>query len=406
MPYVDLPQSEVQLWWISNIPGDDLAQLRAKPKPLVILLHPAFLTSEWRKPQLTDPTLNESCYMIALDGPNNGRSKCSHYISHNYPTQHDTWSEAAMLALFAHALNLPPFHIFAEMTVASDAAEKFAILFPQQCLSLTLLIVFMPLNNPELQKAYMDTASVMVNAEDFESLEEAHHPFSISEDDLDRFMEIAQNHHTSGHTSNPVLATCIALALRQPATPEEYARLTQPTLLMQGDNSPVVPTWLSEQHAAELVNSPTRIEPIQGACAVFGGMDYWAPTVNRLFAGFLASQPFSRDGSVRCTIDTADLRRALELVATWEKNPSISNKDPMSMWSYCRLSPAAVEQIKTRFIPTFTQDPNRKPFDPPEGQPRRKYSERYNETWAKSLKFEPSRPEPTIVYLTRKTEIF
>ncbi|KAF8307731.1 hypothetical protein DL93DRAFT_2087696 [Clavulina sp. PMI_390] len=50
-----------------------------------------------------------------------------------------------MLALFAQALHLPPFHIFAEHVVACDIANKFAILFPQQYLSLTLIGIFPPI---------------------------------------------------------------------------------------------------------------------------------------------------------------------------------------------------------------------------------------------------------------------
>lgn len=108
------------------------------------MMHAIMLSTEWRSEQLTDSLLSDACYMIAFDGVVSGRTKCPAYISKGLVYEHDAWAEAAMIALFAQTLDLPPFHIFAEQVVSQAAAERFAILFPHQCLSLTLLAVFPP----------------------------------------------------------------------------------------------------------------------------------------------------------------------------------------------------------------------------------------------------------------------
>lgn len=83
--------------------------------------------------------------MIAFDGVTCGRTRCPVYASKPLANQHDAWAEAAMIALLARELDLPPFHIFAEQIIAIKASERFAILFPNQLLSLTYVGVPPPL---------------------------------------------------------------------------------------------------------------------------------------------------------------------------------------------------------------------------------------------------------------------
>lgn len=108
------------------------------------MMHAIMLSTEWRSEQMTDSLLSDSCYMIAFDGVVSGKTRCPNYISSGLVYEHDAWAEAAMIALFAQALDLPPFHLFAEQANATGAAKRFTALFPNQCLSLTLLAVFPP----------------------------------------------------------------------------------------------------------------------------------------------------------------------------------------------------------------------------------------------------------------------
>ncbi|KAF8299645.1 hypothetical protein DL93DRAFT_2102909 [Clavulina sp. PMI_390] len=282
--------------------------------------------------------------MIAIDGPNARRFRCPNYLAHEYPLKHDTWAEAGMLALFAQALDLPPFHIFAEQTVACDMSKKFAILFPRQCLSITLIGVFPPVDESWFHEAYLEAALAWAAAEDLESLEEAQSSLGwlyffterdhniLNEDEMDRFME-----HFS---SIPMMAA-------------------------------------AEQHAAFFVNSNPRLERIPGASLVFSVSERWAPEVNTRYASFLADQPFSRTNA--CTVDEVALRNALSIVANFENDSSITQKDPMSMWSYSRITAAAAEEIKTLLLPALALE-RKTPIVPP-GCHVRKYSERYDEEW-------------------------
>ncbi|KAF8307732.1 hypothetical protein DL93DRAFT_2101092 [Clavulina sp. PMI_390] len=390
MPYVDLRHSEVQLYWTSNIPGDDLNCLHTHPKPLIILLHPVLLSSEWRKHQLEDPNLNRAFYMIAIDGPTSGRSKCKNYLAHEHALKHDTWAEAAMLALFSQSLSLPPFHILAEQVVACDVANKFAILFPQQCLSLTLLAVFPPVDDPGFHQSYQEASLTWAGAQDLETLEEAQSGFawlyfftdreynSLDEDEMDRFMEYFRTRHGPGDPSNGLLSAGITAGCRQPPSPEQLALIRQPILLMQGANSLISMMSAAEEQAALYASAKVQLEPIPGAPLIFGVTKRWAPTVNQNIASFITSQVF--DPANFCSIDEAALRNALKQIAESEYQPSIAKRDPMSMWNYSRVAAGTAEHIRARLIPALTLE-GKPPMIPP-GHCIRKYSERHDEKWS------------------------
>lgn len=124
-----------------NIPNDDLSLLRTHPKPLVLMMHGTMLSVETLTPQLDDPFLTGTAYIIAFDQINCGRTICPSYRSNKRIFQHDEWTDGAVIALFVKALGLPPFHLFAQQYRGVYAAKRFAILWPEQVLSLTLISV-------------------------------------------------------------------------------------------------------------------------------------------------------------------------------------------------------------------------------------------------------------------------
>ncbi|KAF8307261.1 hypothetical protein DL93DRAFT_135886 [Clavulina sp. PMI_390] len=133
----------------------------------------------------------------------------------------------------------------------------------------------------------------------------------------------------------------------------------------------------AEQHATFFVNSHPRLERIPGASLVFSVSERWASEVNTRYASFLADQSFNPAST--CTVDEAALRNALSIVADFENDTSITQRDPMAMWSYSRMTAAAAEEIKTLLLPTLALE-HKKPIVPA-GCHVRKYSERYDEEW-------------------------
>lgn len=120
----------------ANLPNDDLTHINRKP--LIILLAPLFLSVDFLDPQFNDAQLSSVYNMIAFDQITHGKTLFPSYISGGFGAIQDTWTDAAILALFCHTLGLPPAHIFAAQNNSVNAALRFSILFPNQCLSMTL----------------------------------------------------------------------------------------------------------------------------------------------------------------------------------------------------------------------------------------------------------------------------
>lgn len=103
MPYIDLVTGQddyVSLWYTTNSASGTVGGFDPD-KPIVIMLHPIFLDSEWLYLQLQDPRLDDNFNIIAFDGRCAGRT-------HSRPTgKHDHWTDAADLA-FAIQVRPPP----------------------------------------------------------------------------------------------------------------------------------------------------------------------------------------------------------------------------------------------------------------------------------------------------------
>lgn len=106
MPYVEIPQDDVSLYWRSNLPNDDLSYIRSNPKPVILLLHPLFMCTDFLDAQFTDPLLVENFHLIAFDSVSYGHTKNPRYMSQ--VVHHDAWVEGAIIARFCDALDLPP----------------------------------------------------------------------------------------------------------------------------------------------------------------------------------------------------------------------------------------------------------------------------------------------------------
>ncbi|THG99570.1 hypothetical protein EW026_g2816 [Hermanssonia centrifuga] len=132
MPFVDIVSADdyVSLWYWTNTPSNNVGTFDLQ-KPTIALLHPVGLDSSWMQAQTEDPRLYCEFNIIMFDTRITGKSECK------FTGKHDLWVSAADLAHAFYHLKLPPAHIFAP-DLSTLAALRFAALFPQLCLSLTL----------------------------------------------------------------------------------------------------------------------------------------------------------------------------------------------------------------------------------------------------------------------------
>ncbi|PFH52569.1 hypothetical protein AMATHDRAFT_139549 [Amanita thiersii Skay4041] len=144
-----------------NVSGFDPA------KPSIILLHPFLLDSSWLDYQFDDIRLYQNYNMIAFDMRTGGRSQCKG------SGVHDSWVDAADLAFCHQILHLPPCHILAFESLSVNCALRFAALFPEMCLSLTLCNIPSPTESKCIKTAYHDMMDKWCFAEDLEAFEDA-----------------------------------------------------------------------------------------------------------------------------------------------------------------------------------------------------------------------------------------
>ena len=94
--------------------------------------------------QFQDPILGEVYNLIAIDGLTSGRTQCPSYVDSGKAALHDSWVDAALVALFCQAFDLPPVHLFAVQMIATCTAMRFAAVFRERCLSMSICSVAGP----------------------------------------------------------------------------------------------------------------------------------------------------------------------------------------------------------------------------------------------------------------------
>lgn len=107
MPYVDLVTGQddyASLWYTTNSLSGTVGDFDPD-KPIIIMLHPIFLDSEWLYLQLQDPRLDHNFNIIAFD------ARCAGRTQSRPNGKHDHWTDAADLAfaIQVRLLSLYPF---------------------------------------------------------------------------------------------------------------------------------------------------------------------------------------------------------------------------------------------------------------------------------------------------------
>ncbi|KAI0721973.1 hypothetical protein C8T65DRAFT_705024 [Cerioporus squamosus] len=386
MPYVDLVSSDdySAIWYNTNAPAGTVSGFDPE-KPTLVMLHPLFLDSTWTHPQLDDPRLNANFNIIVFDTRTTGKSLFR-------PTgRHDLWVAAADLAHCFYHLRLPPAHIFAP-ELYTWTALRFATLFPELCLSLTLCNVTPQTELKSVFDALEELAHLWCYAEDLESFETAckelvnsyaadAHPDVI--DELVAFWEV----HYPPFRRTHVITNLNLVLNRTPMSADELANVRCPVLIIQVRICCTLYLHHSQSsYQAERKASIACSSRLLVPAAMHGYLTVLsASIVNQVLNKFLVRQPPARSDLNEPTMSLADrMRIALDQLAEFRDDPSISERDPASPLSFCcvteevRKSQEELYHIYSEGLQTALS-----PLAP-DGRPLRKYSERKDEHWLDS----------------------
>ncbi|KAI0268106.1 alpha/beta-hydrolase [Gloeopeniophorella convolvens] len=385
MPYVDITQGSdfASLWYITNSPTGHVSSFNPD-KPTIILLHPFFLDSTWLDVQFGDPRMNEDYNLIAFDQRAAGRT-----LSRPNGAQ-DAWTDAADLAFACHALWLPPSHVWASETTGANLALRFAALFPDMVLSLTMLSVPSPTELEVYYHTCDELLHMWAHAEDLDTLE-----FTLMQVlayiagpdvDADLADEVVAYFETAYPPFRRAMLAQIGNVLmnREALTKKEHAAIRQPVLLIHGDKNQIHPIEHAHNMVADLVNAKggAKLYIIKGGQGYISVVPTTASVCNRVFLQFLSRLPPAR----------SDLRppkvplevfssRGLEILATLADDPTIAERDPFSPMSFSRIS-SAVQQLQVENY-TAAARGAKQALSPlgADGRPMRKYSERKHDHW-------------------------
>ncbi|TFK56031.1 alpha/beta-hydrolase [Heliocybe sulcata] len=390
MPYVDLCSSAsggsaaddfASVWYTTNTNFCCVSSFDPD-KPCIMLLHPPALDSTWMNAQMNDPRISSNYNLIAFDMRCSGKSV-------SRPTGwHDAYVEAADLAFAHQSLQLPPCHIFAVGNQSVPVILRFAALFPEMCLSLTLCAVPPPTELKHVFTALEEMFQSWCYAEDLESLEHAGMEvvrFVCGNDsDMDLADELIAHwtvHYPPTRRSRTIQAMSVVMN-RTPMTRREYEAIRCPVLIIQGEYSDTHPVKYGDTLKECLVNADARTYVVRGGQGFMSMVPSFANIVNQVFFKFLAAR--ERVPSILgppAEPIPERMRRALEDLSEFVGEPSIADRDPRSSISFscCKAEVAQAQMDTIRNYAKGQCDA----FNPlgHDGRPIRKYSERIQGHW-------------------------
>ncbi|KAJ7477146.1 Alpha/Beta hydrolase protein [Mycena galericulata] len=383
MPFVDLHSSDdfasihyITNSFLGNVGGFD------PEKPTICILHPTFLDSSWVYAQFNDPRLDADFNLIAFDMRVAGKSVCRH------SGKHDSWVDAADLAFCHQALALAPFHILALESISIACALRFAVLFPEMCLSLALCNVPAPTELKWVYTAYDELVQTWCFAEDIESYEHVAmeavtftlgpdtHP--DMRDDLIAYWETTMN----PRRRQRVLEQANLVMNRTPLPAAAYPYITQPVLIIHGDSNDASPRKYAERMAQELKAILYTVKGGGGYLSIPPGT---ASIVNQVYVKFVSRLPRVPSARASPLVTTEDrMRDALSTLESITGDSGFRSRDPLSSLSFSCLSEDIVRQ-QTEGLAAFRKGQTLAylPLSPT-GRPIRRYSERPQDDWFES----------------------
>lgn len=372
MPYVDLVSSDdyVSIWYTTNSCHNSVSTFDPT-KPTIILLHPFSLDSSWLGHTLGDPRLDEDYNMIAFDLRFSGKT------IERPNVRLDCWVQAADLAFACEALHVSRAHIWAEETISVNIALRFAMLFPEMCLSLALVTVSSPSERRQDITLALDQAiRLWCFAEDLDTLNHAAARFldltagaDLEIDEIDQIVAFWLTQYPPFRNTR-ICGIKNSILNHVPLTKSQLATIHQPVLILHGENNPAYPLKYAQQLKEELVNSKAMLSVIEGAAGFMSITPSSATTLRRIYVDFLGGLPSSPSDPT----DPECMKSALGRLAELASDPSIATRSLKSPMSFS-LVPSCARQSKG--LMQGATNTGLFPF-PPDYRSERKFFERTN----------------------------
>ncbi|KAH9175122.1 alpha/beta-hydrolase [Lactarius sanguifluus] len=361
MPYVDLPNTHddyASLWYITNSPTGTVGGFDPA-KATIVLLHPTFLDSAWLTLQFEDPRLTCEYNLIAFDARHAGRT-----TSRLNPAQ-DGWTDAADLAFALQVLCIPRVHVWSCGLFGTTCALRFAALFPDMCLSLTLLTVpsdpnewvallvsFRATDSDGLGCSSFDNLNEIVQswcyAQELDTIEHAFMNMVTTfcgpdihvdlEDDLIAHLEVQYPPFRRVIVSHLGCLLLASVSFCERASPSLLSRIVQPVLIIHGDSNEVFLPDAAFNMQEQLINvkDGAKLFFVRGAKGCLSVVPECASIANRVFAFFLATLPSRPSNPHPFVLPLVD---AMQRLAEIVHDPEISKRKPSSPMAFSCVPP-------------------------------------------------------------------
>ncbi|TRM68532.1 alpha/beta-hydrolase [Schizophyllum amplum] len=386
MPFVDLHSADdyARIHYTTNTLFNNVGGFDPE-KPTVVILHPNFLDSTWLHNQFSDQRLDNGYNLIAFDMRVCGRSLAR-------PSgRHDSWTDAADLAFCHSILGLAPWHMLALEGISVNCALRFAALFPELCLSLTLCNVPAPTELFWVYTAYDEMVASWAGAEDLESLEHVAMEavtFLVGQDcdpDLqDDIVEFWETTHPPRRRTRLVEMVNVLLH-RTPLAKNVYSSITQPVLVLHGDKNETCPVAHAEKLVSQLTSAEggAKLYIVKGGSGALSIVPGNASIANQTFAKFLSRLPPARSDLTTTLPEQRDtkMRAALERLATLMGDRNIAERDPRSVLSFSCVGPEVLKSQTEMLAHYAIGQEDAFSALGPDGRPIRRMSERKRDHW-------------------------
>ncbi|KAF4619957.1 hypothetical protein D9613_005443 [Agrocybe pediades] len=231
-------------------------------KPTLVILHPMFLDINWVNAQLGDSRLDKTYNIIAFDSRSSGKSIC------RPNARHDSWVDAADLGICFQLLHLPPSHLLCLESNSICCGLRFAVMFPEMCLSLTLVNVPQSQESPTTRQELLDLMYKACFAQSIMSFERAaskliRYLFG-NPDTFDS--ELVNDVLAYWKKSMPpskrirIAETANLYVNRTPLTTEACARIKQPVLIVQGGKNDLCTLQCGNDLASRLNKTRSELD--------------------------------------------------------------------------------------------------------------------------------------------------
>ncbi|KAI0052586.1 alpha/beta-hydrolase [Auriscalpium vulgare] len=389
MPYVDLPHTGqndyASFWYITNSPTGFVSSFDPA-KPTILFIHPSFMDTSWLNRQFEDPRLDGDYNLIAFDSRHCGKSLARLHLNE------DSWTSAAELAMAFKVLSLSAAHVWASDAPATHTALRFAALFPEMCLSVTLLTVPpMEPKNVTTYHVFQELAHMWCYAEEIRILE---HVFvnivnawcgpDLDADMIDELIAHLETHYPPGKRALVTHLMSIITGSSAVLTPTELAAVTQPMLIVHGDAHEACSIDEAHRFQKYFVNARggAKVYFIKGAHACLGLIPSTATIANRVFARFLSNLPHARsDPSTPTDPLELQMSQPLLILSKITDDKSVLGKNPLHAMSFSRIRPEEASR-RARKVKEAAVGQS-EAFSPlaSNGRPVRRYSERMHDHW-------------------------